>query len=61
MIEPELGLVVVFLLNNPRYIEAAFGVLDAMIRVLLGPLRNLTQAVQTLTKNEGDTKVIGKF
>ena len=29
--------------------------------VLLGPLRNLTQAVQTLTKNEADTKVIGTF
>ena len=46
---------------RPEIAIAAFGVLDAMIRVLLGPLRNLTQAVQTLTKNEGDTKVIGKF
>ncbi|MEC7972382.1 MAG: hypothetical protein VX879_02070 [Pseudomonadota bacterium] len=48
-------------LPRPEIAIAAFGVLDAMIRVLLGPLRNLTQAVQTLTKNEGDTKVIGKF
>ena len=48
-------------LPQPELAIAAFGVLDAMIRVLLGPLRNLTQAVQTLTKNEADTKVIGTF
>ena len=48
-------------LPRPELAIAAFGVLDAMIRVLLGPLRNLTQAVQTLTKNEADTKVIGTF
>ena len=48
-------------LPRPELAIAAFGVLDAMIRVLLGPLRNLTQAVQTLTKNEADTKVIGIF
>ena len=48
-------------LPRPELAIAAFGVLDAMIRVLLGPLRNLTQAVQTLTKNETDTKVIGTF
>ena len=48
-------------LPQPELAIAAFGVLDAMIRVLLGPLRNLTQAVQTLTKNAADTKVIGTF
>jgi len=48
-------------LPRPELAIAAFGVLDAMTRVFLGPLRNLTQAVQTLTKNESDTKVIGKF
>ena len=48
-------------LPRPELAIAAFGVLDAMIRVLLGPLRNLTQAVQTLTKNEADTKVISTF
>ena len=46
---------------RPELAIAAFGVLDAMMRVMLGPLRNLTQAVQTLTKNEADTIVIGKF
>ena len=48
-------------LPRPELAIAAFGVLDAMMRVMLGPLRNLTQAVQTLTKNEADTTVIGKF
>ena len=48
-------------LPRPELAIAAFGVLDAMMRVMLGPLRNLTQAVQTLTKNEADTIVIGKF
>jgi O-antigen/teichoic acid export membrane protein len=48
-------------LLRPELALAAFGVLDAMMRVLLGPLRNLTQAVQTLTRNRADTIVIGKF
>ena len=48
-------------LLRPELALAAFGVLDAMMRVLLGPLRNLTQAVQTLTTNRGDAVVIGKF
>ena len=48
-------------LLRPELALAAFGVLDAMMRVLLGPLRNLTQAVQTLTRNRADTRVIGKF
>ena len=48
-------------LLRPELALAAFGVLDAMMRVLLGPLRNLTQAVQTLTNNRSDAKVIGKF
>ena len=46
-------------LLRPELALAAFGVLDAMMRVLLGPLRNLTQAVQTLTKNRSDAIVIG--
>ena len=48
-------------LLRPELALAAFGVLDAMMRVMLGPLRNLTQAVQTLTKNRSDAIVIGKF
>jgi hypothetical protein len=48
-------------LLRPELALAAFGVLDAMMRVLLGPLRNLTQAVQTLTNNRSDAVVIGKF
>jgi len=48
-------------LLRPELALAAFGVLDGMVRVLLGPLRNLTQAVQTLTRNRADTRVIGKF
>ncbi|MBT6274516.1 MAG: hypothetical protein HOI95_10325, partial [Chromatiales bacterium] len=48
-------------LLRPELALAAFGVLDGMMRVLLGPLRNLTQAVQTLTRNRADTRVIGKF
>ena len=48
-------------LLRPELAIAAFGVLDGMIRVLLGPLRNLAQAVQTLTHNRADTRVIGKF
>ena len=48
-------------LLRPELALAAFGVLDAMMRVLLGPLRNLTQAVQTLTNNRSDAIVIGKF
>lgn len=48
-------------LATPELALAAFGVLDAMMRVLLGPLRNLTQAVQTLTRNRADTRVIGRF
>ncbi len=48
-------------LLRPELALAAFGVLDGMIRVLLGPLRNLAQAVQTLTRNRADTRVIGKF
>lgn len=48
-------------LVQPELALAAFGVLDAMMRVLLGPLRNLTQAVQTLTRGRADAPVIGKF
>ena len=48
-------------LLRPELALAAFGVLDGMVRVLLGPLRNLTQAVQTLTRNRADTRVTGKF
>ena len=48
-------------LLRPELALAAFGVLDAMMRVILGPLRNLTQAVQTLTNNRSDAIVIGKF
>ena len=48
-------------LLRPELAIAAFSVLDGMIRVLLGPLRNLAQAVQTLTHNHADTRVIGKF
>ncbi|MDC1172540.1 hypothetical protein OAU04_06190 [Alphaproteobacteria bacterium] len=48
-------------LIQPELAIAAFGVLDAMIRVVLGPLRNLTQAVQTLTRNSADAIIIGKF
>ena len=48
-------------LLRPELALAAFGVLDAMIRVMLGPLRNLTQAVQTLSNNRSDAIVIGKF
>lgn len=48
-------------LTRPELAIAAFGVLDGMMRVLLGPLRNLTPAVQTLTKNRADLRVILRF
>jgi O-antigen/teichoic acid export membrane protein len=48
-------------LIRPELAIAAFGVLDGMMRVLLGPLRNLTLAVQTLTNNRADVPVMGKF
>jgi O-antigen/teichoic acid export membrane protein len=48
-------------LIRPELAIAAFGVLDGMMRVLLGPLRNLTAAIQTLTKNRADVRVIFRF
>jgi O-antigen/teichoic acid export membrane protein len=48
-------------LPRPELAIAAFGVLDGMMRVLLGPLRNLTPAVQTLTNSRADIRVILKF
>jgi progressive ankylosis protein len=48
-------------LIRPELAIAAFGVLDGMMRVMLGPLRNLTQAVQTLTRNRNDIAVIRTF
>lgn len=48
-------------LVRPELAIAAFGVLEGMTRVLLGPLRNLTPAVQTLTRNRADMRVVGRF
>ncbi len=48
-------------LPRPELAIAAFGVLDGMIRVLLGPLRNMTPAVQTLTRSARDLRVITTF
>ena len=48
-------------LPRPELAIAAFGVLDGMLRVLLGPLRNLTPAVQTLTRDPRDVGVIRRF
>lgn len=48
-------------LPRPELAIAAFGVLDGMMRVLLGPLRNLTPTVQTLTRGQNDISVISRF
>jgi O-antigen/teichoic acid export membrane protein len=48
-------------LFRPELAIAAFGVLDGMMRVLLGPLRNLTPAIQTLTQSRNDIAVIRRF
>ncbi|MFT5174150.1 MAG: O-antigen/teichoic acid export membrane protein [Gammaproteobacteria bacterium] len=48
-------------LPRPELAIAAFGVLDGMMRVLLGPLRNLTPAVQTLTQSRVDIGIMLKF
>ncbi|MCH9670860.1 MAG: hypothetical protein K0U93_05365 [Gammaproteobacteria bacterium] len=37
---------------------AAFGVLDSLMRVLLSPLRNITQTAQTLTHSRHDMRVL---
>jgi O-antigen/teichoic acid export membrane protein len=62
--ESGVAFVVTFFLGRlprPELAIAAFGVLDGMIRVLLGPLRNLTPTVQTLTQSRADIRVMGKF
>ena len=48
-------------LPRPELAIAAFGVLDGMLRVMLGPLRNLTPAVQTLTRDPRDVGTIRRF
>ena len=48
-------------LARPELAIAAFGVLDGMMRVLLGPLRNMTPAVQTLTRGAADLGVMTRF
>ena len=40
---------------------AAFGVLDSLMRVLLGPLRNLTHTMQTLVHSRRDLRALLKF
>jgi len=45
-------------LLQPELAIAAFGVLDSLIRVLLSPLRNLTQTCQALAKRAEDQVVL---
>ena len=62
--ENGVAFVVTFFLGRlprPELAIAAFGVLDGMMRILLGPLRNLTAAVQTLTQGREDIRVMLKF
>jgi hypothetical protein len=48
-------------LVNPELALAAFGVLDSLARVLLSPLRNLVQTVQSLVKTRADAAVVLVF
>lgn len=48
-------------LLRPELAIAAFGVLDSLVRVLLSPLRNLTQTCQALVRQEGDARVVAWF
>ncbi|MEM7251530.1 MAG: hypothetical protein AAF493_08925 [Pseudomonadota bacterium] len=45
-------------LLRPELALAAFGVLDSLMRVLLSPLRNLTQTAQTLVHSRRDMRVL---
>ena len=45
-------------LLQPELAIAAFGVLDSLVRVLLSPLRNLTQTCQALAKRAEDQVVL---
>ena len=48
-------------LAQPELAIAAFGVLDSLVRVLLSPLRNLTQTCQALIRSPGDARVLVGF
>ena len=46
---------------RPELALAAFGLLDSLMRVLLSPLRNVIQTVQTLVRFRRDVRVIVTF
>lgn len=46
---------------RPELALAAFGLLDSLMRVLLSPLRNVIQTVQTLVRFRRDVRVIATF
>ena len=48
-------------LANPDLALAAFGVMDGLWRVLLGPLRNLVQTAQTLVRSRQDLRTLLRF
>lgn len=58
-----LLLINVFLgrLSNPDLALASFGVVRGLMGLLLSPLRNLVQTIQTLTKSEADLPAVWGF
>lgn len=48
-------------LTRPDLSLAAFGVMDGLQKLLLGPLRNLAQTAQTLVRTAEDHRVIVRF
>ena len=48
-------------LLRPELAVASFGVLDGLMRLLLSPLRVLTQTSQTLTRTRADLRVMLRF
>jgi O-antigen/teichoic acid export membrane protein len=62
--ESGVGFTINFFLGRllrPELAVASFGVLDGLMRLLLSPLRALTQTSQTLTKTRGDLRVMLRF
>ncbi|MFC1816976.1 MATE family efflux transporter [Thermodesulfobacteriota bacterium] len=48
-------------LSKPDLALAAYGVVNALVKVILSPLKSLVQAVQTLTRSREDMLVLLKF
>ena len=62
--ESGVGITINFFLGRlaqPELALASFGVMDGIMRVLLSPLRSLTQTAQTLTRSRADLLVMLRF